>query len=151
VSTIDEIKKLRETTGAGIMDCQKALKEAGEDFQRAVEILREKGITKAAKKVGRKVKDGLVEPYIHANGKIGALVKLSCETDFVARTDEFKTLAHEIAMQVAATSPSSLDDLLEQSYIRDPAKAVGDLVTEAIARLGENIKVEDFARFEVGA
>ncbi len=150
MSTIDKIKKLRETTAAGVMDCRKALEEAGGDFDRAVAVLQEQGIARAAKKATRATREGLVEPYVHSGGKIGSLVKLSCETDFVARTDEFKTLAHEVAMQVAATAPQSLDDLLEQPYIRDPSKTIKDLLVEVVAKLGENIKVDSFARFEVG-
>ncbi|MCG2686261.1 elongation factor Ts [Candidatus Parcubacteria bacterium] len=132
------------------MDCRKALEEADGDFDRAVAVLQEQGIARAAKKATRVTQEGIVEPYVHSGGKIGSLVKLSCETDFVARTDEFKTLAHEVAMQVAATAPQSLDDLLEQPYIRDPSKTIKDLLVEVVAKLGENIKVDSFARFEVG-
>jgi len=148
--TVDNLKKLREKTGSGIMDCRRALEEANGDLKRAAEILKERGIARAAKKAEREAREGLIEPYIHAGGKIGSLVHLSCETDFVARTDEFKTLAHEIAMQVAATAPETVEALENQPYIRDPAVTVADLIIASVAKLGENIKVESFARFEVG-
>jgi len=132
------------------MACRKALEDTGGDFDKAVAVLQEQGIARAAKRATRDTREGIVEPYVHPGGKIGSLVKLSCETDFVARTDEFKTLAHEVAMQVAATAPQVMDDLLEQPYIRDPSKTIKDLLVEVVAKLGENIKVESFARFEVG-
>ena len=149
--SVDQIKKLRAKTRAGIADCRKALEEANGDFGKAQELLRSWGIDKAAKKAGRVVGAGLVETYIHVDGRIGAMVEVNCETDFVAKTDEFKNLAHEIAMQVAAMDPTTVEELLKQEYIRDSAKTVEDLVKEVIAKVGENILVKRFMRFELGA
>jgi elongation factor Ts len=143
------------------MDCKRALQDAGGDMEKASEALRQKGLTKHAKLAGRAANQGLIESYIHTGGRIGALVELNCETDFVARTDEFRTLAREIAMQVASMDPrdvGSMDGdgaadesaLLDQSYIRDPGKTIRELVREAIGKLGENIQVSRFSRFEVG-
>ena len=164
VST-EAIKQLRERSGAGIMDCKRALEEAQGVIEEAEKLLAAKGLAAATKKAERVAEQGLVETYIHAGGKLGAMVEVNCETDFVARTDEFKTLAHEIAMQVAAMDPQyvSQDDmsedstdvpeevcLLNQAFIRDPERTIQDLVTETIARTGENIKVRRYARFELG-
>jgi len=148
--SVSDIKKLREKTGAGIADCRLALEEAIGDFKKAVEILKDKGIEKAAKKSQREVKAGLVETYVHLGGKVGSMVEIACETDFVARTDEFKSLSHEVAMQVAAMNPKNVDELLRQEYIRDTSKKIGDLVKETIAKLGENIIVRRFSRFKLG-
>ena len=147
---VDDIKKLRKKTGAGIADCRKALDEAGGDFDRAQELLKSWGIDKAAKKAGRAVGAGLVETYIHADSRIGAMIEVNCETDFVARTNEFKNLAHELSMQVAAMDPSTVEELLRQEYIRDSSKTVEELVREIIAKVGENIVVKRFMRFELG-
>ena len=193
--TADMVKKLRDMTGAGMLDCKKALEEAEGDFEKAVEILRKKGIAKAAKKAGRATAEGIISSYVHFNGRIGVLLELSCETDFVARTDEFKELAYNLAKQVAAMKPKyvSREDvpdhviekekeiyreqlknsgkpehvveriiegklekfyeencLLEQDYIFDDSKKVKDVITEAIAKIGENIRVSRFVRLEVG-
>jgi elongation factor Ts len=163
--TTEEIKKLREESGAGIMDCRNALKETNGDKAKALEILQKQGLVKAQKSAGRTAKQGLVASYIHSAGRIGALVEVNCETDFVARTAEFQEMAHNIAMQVAAMDPEfvSKDEcptgaaidfqnacLLLQPYIKDPTKTVQDLVTELIAKTGENIKISRFARFELG-
>jgi elongation factor Ts len=160
------IKDLREQTGAGIMDCKRALEEADGDLKRAEEFLRQKGIASAAGKAGRETRQGLVESYIHTGGRVGALVEVDCETDFVARTSDIKDLAHELAMQVAAMPSTSYVDrseadddesrpleevcLLEQSYIRDPSRTVQELVVEVAAKVGENVKVKRFARFALG-
>ena len=157
------VKELREKTGAGVMDCKKALQESGGDMEKAAEALRQKGLTRHLKLAGRTANQGLIESYIHTGGRIGALVELNCETDFVARTDEFRTLAREVAMQVASMDPQSVGSmesdnsadadetaLLDQSYIRDSSKTIRDLVREAIGKLGENIQVSRFTRFEVG-
>jgi elongation factor Ts len=163
--SVDLIKQLRERTGAGIMDCKRALEEAGGDMDRAAAILRERGMARAEKKLGRETRQGLVECYVHAGGRIGALVEVNCETDFVARNEAFKEFAHNIAMQVAATNPKYLrpEDvpdteeapeevaLLAQPYIRDPSRTVQQLVMEHIAKFGENITIRRFARFELGA
>ena len=190
----DDIKKLREQTGAGIMDCKRALEETGGDFEQAVLWLREKGLSTAAKKAGRAAREGVVTSYIHHGSRLGVLLELNCETDFVARTDDFQQLAREIAMQIAGMAPQyvSREDvpadeleeqkrlftidaerdgrpadrismivegklnkwyeqvcLLEQPY-RDTDRKVGDLITEKVAVLGENIRVARFARMAVG-
>ncbi len=143
------IKELREKTGAGINDCREALLESKGDLKKAEEILQKKGFEKAAKKGDRETGQGLVESYVHA-GRIGVLVELNCETDFVARTDEFKTLAHEIALQVSSMNPKNTEELLKQEYIRDGSKTIDDLVKAAIAKLGENIVLGRFHRIEIG-
>lgn len=147
--TAQQIKDLREKTQAGFADCKNALEEAKGDMKVATEILRKKGFEKAAKKSDRETGQGLVESYVHQTGRVGVLVSLLCETDFVARTDEFKSLAHEIAMQVAAMNPKDVSVLLKQEYIRDGSQTINDLVTATIAKLGENIKVGSFSREEI--
>ena len=147
--SVQDIKELREATQAGFSDCKNALEEANGDVKKATEILRKKGFEKAAKKSDRETGQGLVESYVHQNGKVGVLVTLLCETDFVARTDEFKSLAHEIAMQAAAMNPKNAEELLKQEYIRDNSKTIDDLVKETIAKVGENIRIKDFQRLEV--
>ncbi len=189
------VKELRQATGSGVLDCRKALEHANGDFDKAVEYLREKGLAKAATKTGRAAKEGLIEAYVHTGSRVAALVELNCESDFVARTSEFKELAHNLAMQVVAARPQyvSPDDvpdevkereksiyraqlagegkppqvvekivegklnkfyeemcLLKQPYIKDDQKTVEKLLLEMIAKLGENIVVRRFARFELG-
>lgn len=144
-----DIKTLREITSAGFADCKSALEEANGDLKKAEELLKKKGVAKAAKKGDRATGSGLVETYVHLNGKIGVVLSVLCETDFVARTDEFKHLAHEIAMQIAAMNPESNEDLLKQEYIRDGSKTIEDLVKENIAKLGENIQLGKFSRIEI--
>jgi elongation factor Ts len=189
------VKELREKTGAGVMDCKKALAECSGNLEKAVDYLRQKGLAAAAKKATRVAAEGLVGAYIHAGGKIGVMVELNCETDFVARTPEFQALLKDVAMQVAAASPryvrredvpaeeiererniyrtqvleqgkpekivdkiveGKLDRfyseicLLEQAFIKDPDKKVGDLLRDAVARMGENIQVRRFMRYQIG-
>lgn len=144
-----QIKELREKTQAGFADCKVALEESKGDMKKAEEILRKKGFEKAAKKSDRETGEGLVESYVHQTGKVGVLVSLLCETDFVARTDEFKALGHEIAMQVAAMNPKNSEELLKQEYIRDSSKTISELIQEAIAKLGENIRLKEFLRSEI--
>ena len=146
---IDAIKKLREETGAGIADCKEALKESGKDMEKAKKWLKQKGFDKASLKKDREVKTGLVEVYSH-NGKMGVLVELLCETDFVAKTEDFKALAHELALQVASMNPSSVEELLKQEYIRDAAMSVDQLIKGVVAKLGENIQVGRFERVALG-
>lgn len=146
---IKVLKKLRNETQASVSDIKNALEESKGDYTLALEWLTKHGIEKAGKKEGRETKAGIVETYIHHNFTTGSTVVLTCETDFVARTGEFKNLAHEIAMQVNATNPKDLKALLSSPYIRDESKTVQDLVKEHIAKLGENIEVKDFKRFEV--
>ena len=189
------VKELRDKTGAGMMDCKKALVETSGNIDKAVDYLRKSGIAKAEKKGDRTAKEGLVFSYIHHGGRLGVLVELNCETDFVAKTDGFSDLAHNIAMQVAATSPltvrrEDIDQsllekekeiftdqakesgkpkeiigkmvegrlekfyaescLMEQQFIKDPDRKIGDLITDAVSTLGENIVINRFARFSVG-
>ena len=141
---LEDIKKLREQTGAGVADCRQALEECGGNPTKAAASLRKKGIEKAAKKAGREVTAGRVFSYIHHNGKIGALVCLACETDFVAKTDDFQALGRELALHIAASQPTTVAELLDQEYVRDPSKKISDLVKEVIGKLGENIRVIDF-------
>jgi elongation factor Ts len=163
--TTDQIKELRQECGAGVMDCRNALKETQGDKAKALEFLQKQGFKKAEKTAGRTAKQGLVVSYIHAGGRIGSLVEINCETDFVARTAEFQELARNIAMQVAAMSPEYLSKkdcpegkeidyatacLLLQPFIKDPSKVIQDLVTELIAKTGENILISRFSRFELG-
>jgi len=160
------VKQLRDQTGAGIMDAKRALEATGGDMAKAAEILKAQGLASAAKKAERVAGQGLIEAYIHAGGRIGAMVEVNCETDFVARTDDFKRLAHDIAMQIAATNPKVIGNeppgaveeqvsdeevLLKQPFIKDPSMTIDDLVKNAIAKLGENIIIRRFARFELGA
>jgi elongation factor Ts len=161
----DMIKELRQQSGAGIMDCRSALLGTDGDMEKALEILKEKGLLKAQKKAERATNQGLIEAYIHSTGRIGAMIEVNCETDFVARTDEFKELAHCLAMQVAAMSPQYVSEeeipedadveeqeacLLLQPYIKDPAKTVKDIIVETIAKVGENIRVSRFIKYELG-
>lgn len=143
------LKKLREETGTGIADCRKALEESGNDYKKALLWIKKHGIEKAAKKSDRETSQGLVEAYIHQGGKVGAMIELLCETDFVARTDDFKNLAHELAMQVAAMNPKDVSSLLKQEYIRDGSMKIEDLVKQTIAKLGENIVVRKLTRYEL--
>lgn len=193
--TAEMVKTLREKTGAGIMECKGALNEANGNYDKAVDILRKKGIASASKKIGRSAIEGVIESYIHAGSKIGVMVEINCETDFVARTQDFKNFAKDIAMQIAAANPLYINSesvpadvlqkekeiyaaqskasgkpavviekmvqgklekfykevcLLEQSYIRDPNVIIGDLVKSLIAKVGENIIIRRFARYQLG-
>jgi len=177
VITATQVKELREQTGAGIMDCKRALEEFNGDTIKVAAHLKQQGLAKAESKSGRTASQGVIEPYVHGGGRIGVIVEVNCETDFVARTPEFRELAHDLAMQVAATSPRyvSIDEvaedewapleqefggrkeaqaaavLLEQPFIKDAKFSIRDLIRDSIAKLGENIVVRRFARFEVGA
>ena len=188
------VGELRESTGAGLMDCKKALVEAEGNFDEAIELLRKRGVAKAAKKIGREASEGLVDTYIHLGGKVGVLCEINCESDFVAKTDDFKQFVRDIAMHIAAASPvcvsrEEIDPalieaerkvaqgqaegkpaqavekivegklnkflsescLLEQAYIKNPDQTVQELITEKIAKMGENMVVRRFARFQIGA
>lgn len=147
---LDQIKKLREITGAPVLECRQALEECGGDERKAVEWLRQKGMDRAEKKASREVKAGLIESYAHATGKVGVLVEVACETDFVARNEEFKNFAHELALQIASMAPKTVEELLKQEYIREPEKKIGDLLKETIGKIGENIVIRRFERFELG-
>ncbi|MCB6572626.1 translation elongation factor Ts [Phascolarctobacterium faecium] len=189
------VKELRERTGAGMMDCKKALSATDGDLEKAIDFLREKGLAAVAKKAGRVAAEGLVEAYIHGGGRIGVLVEVNCETDFVAKTDAFKELVKDIAMHIAATNPSYLKReevptaeleheqavlaeqarnegkpekiiekmvagriekyykevcLMEQPFVKDPDKTISDLITESIAKIGENISIRRFTRYQLG-
>jgi elongation factor Ts len=189
------VKELRAKTGAGILDCQNALKETNLDIEKAIDLLRQKGLAAAQKKAGRETKEGLISSYIHAGSKIGVLVEINCETDFVARTDEFQALIKEVALQVAATNPTyiqredvpadkierekavylgqakemgkpeaawekivqgkmekfyEVNCLLEQSFIKDPNITIKEILTGKIAKLGENISIARFTRYQLG-
>ena len=189
------VKELRERTGAGMMDCKKALSATDGDLEKAIDFLREKGLAAAAKKAGRVAAEGLVEAYIHGGGRMGVLVEVNCETDFVAKTDAFKELVKDIAMHIAATNPSYLKReevptaeleheqavlaeqarnegkpekiiekmvagriekyykevcLMEQPFVKDPDKTISDLITESIAKIGENISIRRFTRYQLG-
>jgi len=194
MTSIELVKELREITGGGVLDCKKALDEADGDLEKAIEILREKGLATAAKKSERTVEEGRIEAYVHTGSKVGTLIEVNCETDFVARTEEFKTLCHDLAMQVTAVNPRwvSAEDvpaevveeekekyltqiegnkpehiveriiegkldkfyeencLLRQPFIKDDDKTVQQLLVEAIAKMGENIVVKRFSRFQIG-
>lgn len=145
---VENIKRLREITSAGIMECQKALEKAGGDFDKAIAIIHERGLAKAEKKSERTTGAGILESYIH-NERVGVIFELRCETDFVAKNSMFKELARNLAMQIAAMNPANVEDLLKQAYIKDESLTVENLIKQIIAKLGENIKVERFCRYEV--
>ena len=189
------VKELRDMSGAGMMDCKKALTEASGNLEQAIDILRKSGATKARKKSGRSTKEGIILPYIHPGSKLGVLIEINCETDFVAKTDDFQNLSKDIAMHIAASAPMSISReeipsdtldrekeiytdqakqsgkpkniikkmidgrlnkfyqenvLLEQTFVKDPDKTVQDLITDTVAKLGENIIISRFSRFQLG-
>jgi elongation factor Ts len=163
--SIETVKELRNRTNVGIADCNKALLEMGGDIEKAIEFLKQRGAAIAEMKKDAAATEGVIEAYIHHTRRVGALVELNCETDFVARTPEFKDLAHDLAMQIAAASPQFLTGeempseaeadpqtvcLLNQPFIKDPTRTVQEIIAETIAKVGENIKVRRFARFELG-
>jgi elongation factor Ts len=165
--SVTQIKELRDKTSAGVMECKRALQQAEGNVDRACDILREQGLARAEKKADRVASQGLVEVYCHGGGRIGSMVELNCETDFVAHTDEFKALVHDLALQVAATDPrfiSSADIpeaekgrlnpeeacLLAQPFIKDPSRKISDIVADVSSKMGEKVAVRRFARFELG-
>lgn len=193
--TADMVKQLRDKTAAGMMDCKQALAECGGDMEKAIDFLRKKGLATAAKRAGRSMSEGIIVPYIHTGGKIGVLVEVNCETDFVAKNEDFQEFAKNIAMHVAAMSPVGIKPedvppelvdrekeiykaqalemgkpekmldkivegklnkffkdscLLNQAYVKDPNVTVGDLLNELIAKIGENISIKRFVRFQIG-
>ncbi|MBN2771749.1 MAG: translation elongation factor Ts [Spirochaetes bacterium] len=194
--TSQMVKDLRDKTGAGMMDCKKALSENDGDMEKAIDFLRQKGLAVAAKRAGRATSEGVIESYIHAGGKLGVMVELNCETDFVAKTDDFREFARDVAMHVAAANPVSLSRgdvpaeivererqiyvqqaldsgkpenivekmvagkidrflseicLLEQQFVKNPEKSIQDMLTELIGKMGENVSIRRFVRFQVGA
>lgn len=150
MSDTEIIKELRDETGLSFGQLSKALKEAGGDKVKALELLASQAGDAAAKKSTREAKEGAIGAYVHANGKIGALVSLACETDFVARNDDFKNLARDLAMHVSAMMPADEAEMLTQPFVKDPSLTVQDVINQAIAKLGENIKLLSFARHVIG-
>ena len=163
--TVELIRTLREQTGAGIMDCKVALVDNGGDLDKATNALREKGMAQVAKRAGRDTTEGIVEAYVHTGGRVGAIVELACETDFVARTDAFKDLAHDLAMQVAAMAPTYVDkeemeegdtrpvaqvSLLQQPFIKSSGTSVAEVIQELAAKVGANVRVLRFTRLSLG-
>ena len=146
--TASQVKELREKTGAGMMDCKKVLTETDGDMEKAMELLRERGIAKAAKKSDRIAAEGLVEAYISEDGKIGAIVEINSETDFVAKNDEFKTFVMDVAEQVAKENPKDVEELLAQKSIKVEGKTISEVLTDKIATIGENMNIRRFERFE---
>jgi len=159
------VRTLRDQTGAGIMDCKDALEKSDGDMEKATQALREKGVASAGKRLGKDTNEGVIETYLHTGGRVGAMVELGCETDFVARTEEFQKLAHDIAMQVAAMGPVYIDkdaiedgdtrspaqiSLMQQPFIKNASSSVGEMVTELAGKVGENIQVVRFTRLAVG-
>ena len=144
--TTENIKSLREQTGAGVMDAKRALEEAGGDIAKAIEIIQKKGLVKAEKRIERTTGAGLIVSYIH-NDRIGVLLDIRCETDFVARTDDFRELAHNVAMHIAAMNPLNMEDLLAEPFIKDQGLSIENLVKGVIAKVGENIRVEKFCYY----
>ena len=193
--TSQMVKELRDKTNAGMMDCKKALTETSGDMEKAVDLLRQKGLAVAAKRAGRETKEGVVDCYIHAGGKLGVMIEVGCETDFVAKTDDFKAFAKNVAMHIAAVNPVSITReeipaellerereiyvnqalesgkpqqivdkivggkiekylaevcLMEQKYVKNPDLSVQDLLNELVAKMGENISIKNFVRFQIG-
>ena len=147
--SMDQIKQLREKTGAGVMDAKKALEESDGDLTKATEWVRQKGLARAAKKADRDAKEGIIASYVHMN-KVASMVELNCETDYVARNDEFQHLGKEIAMQVASMAPENVEELLKQQYNRDPKRTIEELVKELSGKIGEKMEVKRIVRFQVG-
>jgi len=145
---VGDIQKLREVTGAGVMECKRALTDAGGDFERAKALIHERGLAKVEKRSSRETGAGLVESYVH-NERIGVLVDVRAETDFVVRSEPFRKLAHELALQISAMAPLTVEELLKQPYIKDESKTVDDLVKDVSARVGENVRVNVFHRVEI--
>ncbi len=148
--SIEIIKELREKSGAGVMDVKRALEESGGDEKKAMDWIRKKGLAKAKKRSDKDASEGLIASYVHQNGKIASFVELKCETDFVARTDDFASLGREIAMQVTSMEPTDVKALLSQTYIRDSSKSIQDLIAETVAKTGEKIEIGRFLRWELG-
>ena len=146
--TASQVKELREKTGAGMMDCKKVLTETNGDEEKAIELLRERGIAKAAKKSGRIAAEGLVETYISEDGKVGVVVEVNAETDFVAKNEEFRNFVADVAKQIAKENPTDVEALLNQKSIAEPDKTVGEVLTNKIATIGENMSIRRFERFE---
>jgi elongation factor Ts len=145
-----DIKKLREETGAGVMDAKKALTESNGDFEKAKEWVKQKGLARAEKKQDRETKEGYVASYVHNTGKVAAMVEIMCETDFVARNEEFRAMARDVAMQVVSMNPANVEELLEMDFIKDPSNTIEALVKGLSGKIGEKFVVNRFVRYEVG-
>lgn len=150
MATANDIKRLREETSCGVIDCKKALEEAEGDFTKAKALLRKRGLEMAAKKSDRAAKEGRVEAYVHHGNKIGVVVEVNCETDFVARSEDFCTFTRDVAMHIAAMDPENVQVLLGQPFVKDTGKTIQDLLNELVAKIGENTVVGRFVRFKVG-
>lgn len=148
--SVEQIQALRVKTGYGVMDVKRALEESDGDNDRAEQLLRKKGGAKAAAKAGRAMQSGRVEAYLHGDGKIGVLLEVNAETDFVAKNDEFQRFVHDLALQVASMRPDDVDELLSQPFIKEPAKTVQDLLHEMVGKIGENLSIRRFVRYELG-
>jgi elongation factor Ts len=149
MATLDELKVLREETGMGIMDIKRALEEAGGDVAKARTVLKERGAMMVAKKAQRTTKQGLIETYTHM-GRIGAMVEVNCETDFVARNDEFKAFVHDLVLHIASMNPENLEELLNQPFFKDEALTIRQALDELVGKIGENIQIKRFCRYELG-
>lgn len=145
-----DVKDLREKTGAGIMDCKKSLEEANGDMKKAEELVKARGLAKAEKKADRETKEGFIGSYVHTTGKIGVLVELLCETDFVGRNEEFQNLARQIAMHVSVSEAKSVEELLKEESIRDASVTIGDMVKQLSGKIGEKLVLNRFVRYQVG-
>ena len=150
MATADDIKRLREETGCGVIDCKKALEESKGDITKAKEILRKRGLELAAKKSDRAAKEGRIEAYIHNGNKIGAIVEVNCETDFVARSEDFCVFTRDLAMHIAAMNPENAQALLAQPFVKDAGKTIQDYLNELVGKIRENIVVSRFIRFKIG-
>ena len=148
--TPSDVKKLREETGAGVMECKKALEEAKGDYAKAIELVKARGLAKAEKKQDRETKQGYIASYVHTTGKVAAMVELLCETDYVARNEEFQKLGYEIAMHVAAMSPTNVAELIEQEYVRDPSTTIETMIKALSGKIGEKFVLNRMIRLEVG-
>jgi elongation factor Ts len=147
---VEDIRQLREETSCGVIECKKALEESKGDFQKAKDLLRKRGLEMAAKKSDRVAKEGRVEAYIHNGNKIGVVVEVNCETDFVARNDDFIAFTKNLSMHIAAMNPENVQALLAQPFVKEPSKNIQDLLNELVAKIGENIQVNRFIRYKVG-
>lgn len=148
--TVADVKKLREETGAGMMDCKKALEEAGGNYAKAKEVVRKRGLAKAEKKADRETSEGYIASYVHATNKIAAMVEILCETDFVARNEDFQEMAKNVALHVVAMNPETVEELLKQEFVKDPSMTVEHMVKEVSGKIGERFVVSRFVRYEVG-
>jgi elongation factor Ts len=149
MASINQVKQLRQETGVSVLQCKKALEESKGDLDKAKEVLRKKGLELAGKKSQRAAGSGIIDSYVHPDSRKGVLLELRCETDFVAKSDDFKNLAHEICLQIAAMYPEDQDSLLSQAWIKDESKTIKDLIAEYISKLGENIIIKEFSRFAI--